>query len=151
MPVAAFALPVDAPSELLWQLLADSAAVPQRYDHSVESVRIVERDEASLVREVVRRGRMWRERITLDTKRQSLTAELIDDSAYTGKVELRAEAANPSSSGHNTPRISARMDWLARSGSEDNATADALSRELEQQLLDLKHAAEARAAQIAAA
>jgi hypothetical protein len=147
MPVAAFTLPVDAPSELVWRMLADSAAMPQRFDETVESVRVIEQAADGLIREVRRGGVTRRERVTLDAASGSLTATLVGDSAYTGSMVLRAEAANPSSLGHNSPRVSARLDWQPRGGSEDAAQAARLTSELQAQLRGLKHAAEARARQ----
>lgn len=147
MPVAAFTLPVDAPAGLVWRLLADSAATPQRYDATVESVRVLDAAEDSILRAVTRGGATRLERVTLDAAQQRLTLTLVDDREYSGSVTLRAEAANPSSTGHNHLRLSGRMDWQPLSGSEDADAAEALSAALQAQLLALKQAAEAQARQ----
>lgn len=148
MPVAAFTLPVNAPSDVVWRILAESADTPQRFDPTVEAVRIMDDGHGGQVREVRRAGTVRRERVEVDPAHGSLTATLVDDSAYTGSITLRAEAPNPSSQAHNHPRVSARIDWQPRSGGEDQAVAKSLTDALEDQLLRLKHAAEERAAQI---
>lgn len=145
MPVAGFTLPVDAPVELVWSLLADCAPLPQRIDASASAVRILASGEEGLLREVTRHERAWRERVSLDPTQRCLCAELVDDPRYHGSLAFCAEAANPSSSGHNHPRISARLDYQPHGGDADPAESAVLSSWLEAQLHALKKLAESEA------
>lgn len=150
MPLAAFTFPVEADSALVWRFLASTAEQPQRIDSSVSAVRVEIQPDGSVLRQVTRDGVTRRERVELDAASGSLVATLCSDADYRGSVTLRAEAANPSSSGHSHPRISGRLDWQPLSGEESEADSAELTAALQRQLLSLKHAAEALAAREAA-
>jgi len=142
-------MPVDAPPEVAWQFLCDSVEFPQHFAAGVESVSIFERDGNCWLREVRRFGRVQRERVTIDELTHTITAELLDHAFYTGRIVSRLEIPGASAS-QREPRLSFRMDWTPRAGEEDPLEAAAQSATLEQDLLTVKRAAEARALLVAA-
>jgi hypothetical protein len=149
MPVASYTMPVNAPAELVWKLVRDSAEFPQRFAPGVAAVRVFDRDGNSWLREMRLRDGVQRERISVGEVSRTVTAELVDHPLYTGSVVSRVEVPGASAT-QREPRLSFRMEWTARDGKEDGAAAAALSSALERELLAVKRAAELRAAQLAA-
>ena len=134
---------------MVWQLLRDSVEFPQRFSASVDAVAIQDRDGDAWLRELSLNGIKQCERVSVDAAARTVTADLIDHPTYTGRIVSRVEVPGASAT-QREPRLSFRMEWTPRSGTEDQAQAAALSSALEHELLAVKRAAEARAAQFAA-
>jgi hypothetical protein len=149
MPISSYTMPVNAPTSVVWQALRDSAEFPQRFVDGVEAVRVLDRDGEGWLRELQVHGAARREQISINEKTYTITAELVDHPVFTGKVVTRVEPPTASST-MREPRLSFRLDWTARSGSDDPAQTLALSGALEHQLLAVKRRAEAQAVATAA-
>jgi hypothetical protein len=98
MLVTTFRTIVHAQPETVWELLRESMERPQSYLKGIEEVKILEKGEDWVVREVHRQGTVVRQRLSADNSEWELRNELLDHPAYTGWTAIRvipASVQNP--------------------------------------------------------
>jgi hypothetical protein len=93
---------------------------PQRYIEDALGVEIIDRDEASVVRELALPGGVFfRERISADPETRTVTFTLLDHPVYEGTVVNRLLEASDGGL-----ELVFELDWRARPGAVDDRDPD---------------------------
>lgn len=86
MAKASFSSPVNAPIEVLWDLLVDKIENPQRYVPGVSDVKILEKDGKSVLRQMTTPEITVKERITYDEDSREVVFTLVEHPQFSGEV-----------------------------------------------------------------
>lgn len=107
---------VDASPETVWAVLLDKMEHPQRYIEDALDAEILERGASSVVRQLVLPGGVaFRERITADSRRRTVTFTLLDHPVYEGTVVNQLQV-----SPGGEVELAFELDWRARPGCVDD-------------------------------
>jgi len=86
---------INAPFDTVWKLLLDKAEHPDRTIKEVESVKILERYDDGMLREMKAVGMTIKERIRIDEKNKLIKFDLVENPMFTGyfinKVDVTPE------------------------------------------------------------
>ncbi len=92
MPHATFSTLVQAPPDLVWDLLLDKVEHPDAYIPEIDEVRILERSDRGTLRETVSSRGVIRELVTVDEAAREVRSTLVDDPDLVGSIVNRVEA-----------------------------------------------------------
>jgi len=138
-----FSTEVHARFETLWELLLDRIEHPKEYLPGAEDVRIIERHEDVLVREVKARGLAIRERITIDKGNGEIRYMLLEHPLFSGTVTQRAVPASRQSP-VSPVHLSMVVDWVPKNEEAERIIVETMPSEIQQEVLSIKEEAEAR-------
>ena len=138
-----FRTEVNAPLETLWELLLGRIENPREYLPGAEEVRIIERGDDFLVREVKAHGLVLKERVTIDTGKGEIRYTLMDHPLFSGTVTYRA--VPPSRQSPVSPvHLSMIVDWVPKNEEAERIIVETMPSEIQQEVLSIKEEAEAR-------
>lgn len=80
---------VHAEHDTLWNLLLDRLLHPERFTPGVSEMRIVEKSDDVMLRELKLHGELVRERITVKPYDSEIDHELLEHPRFTGKIVIR--------------------------------------------------------------
>ncbi|GLH68142.1 AtaL-like protein [Geothrix edaphica] len=107
---------VDASPETVWAVLLDKMVHPQRYIEDALDAEILERGTSGVVRRLVLPGGVaFRERITADSRRGTVTFTLLDHPVYEGTVVNRLQV-----SPEGEVELTFELDWTIRTDCVDD-------------------------------
>lgn len=136
-----FSSNVHAPFETLWELMLD------RIEHppipGLKEVRIIERHDDFLVREVRARWLLIRERVTTDKAKREIRYTMQEHPLFFGSATIRAvplSRQSPVSPVH----LSMVVDWAPKDEDAERRIVETMPAEIQQEVLSMKDEAEAR-------
>lgn len=140
MPQASFAAPVNAPIAELWALLLDKIEHPDKYVPGVSQVKILEKTETAVLREMTAGDLTLKEWITWDEKNLEVCFTLVEHPRFSGdvinKIIVSDRAAEPIS-------LEFRLHWQPKQSQPDPPEPN-MSQAIEQAVLHTKALAESR-------
>ncbi|OUL37457.1 carboxymuconolactone decarboxylase, partial [Nostoc sp. T09] len=84
---ATYSVPVNAPLETVWDVLMDKMQNPQPYiPHVVEELKILERYDNGILREIKTPGMHMKERVTVDKQAGKVTFTVVEHPLFTGEL-----------------------------------------------------------------
>ena len=137
-----FGTNVQAPFETIWELMLDR--IEHQPDPALKEVRIIERQNGFLVREVRARWLLIRERVTIDKGKREIRYAMEEHPLFFGSATLRAvplSRQSPVSPVH----LSMVVDWAPKSEEAERTIVETMPAEIQQEVLSIKEEAEARA------
>ena len=139
MPTHRVSSPVDATPDTVWAVLLDKMEHPQRYIEDALDAEILDRDEESVVRQLVLPGGVaFRERISADPVGRTVTFTLLDHPVYEGTV-VNLLQVRPGGG----VELIFELDWQARPGCRDYRDPEELPGLIRSSVLHTKRIAEA--------
>ncbi|ARV57823.1 carboxymuconolactone decarboxylase [Nostocales cyanobacterium HT-58-2] len=115
---ATYNTPVNASVETIWEVLLDKMQNPQPYiPHVVEELKILERYEDGILREIRTPEMHMKERVTVDKQAGKVTFTVVDHPLFTGELSNQVTLPSNGKSG-SLPILTYTMDLKPRS---DNA------------------------------
>jgi len=136
-----FSTNVHAPFETIWELMLDRIEHPPV--SAVKEVRIIERRDDVLVREVQARWLRFRERVTIDPGKREIRYTMQEHPLFFGSAIMRAvplSRQSPVSPVH----LSMVLDWTAKNEEAERSIIGTMPAEIQQEVLSIKDEAEAR-------
>jgi hypothetical protein len=114
MPYATYSTPVDASVETIWDLLLDKAQNPEKYiPYKVEDLKIHERLDNGLVREIKTAEMHMTERVLWDKDKGDVVFHVENHPIYSGTILNRVSPPTEDSGGR--PVLTFTMDLKPRS------------------------------------
>lgn len=99
MHYTTYSATIEAPFARLWAMLIDKVEHPQRYIAAVEEVKILDKSERGILREMKIPGAILKEIITIDEAAREIKFTLVDHPLFAGdiinKVDLPANSGEP--------------------------------------------------------
>jgi ribosome-associated toxin RatA of RatAB toxin-antitoxin module len=86
MVYATFSAPVNAPLEVLWNLLIDKIENPQKYVPGISQVNILAKDNDHVLREMTIPTGIIKEKITYNVNTKEVVFTLVDNPNFSGTV-----------------------------------------------------------------
>ncbi|NWJ40560.1 MAG: DUF1857 family protein [Geothrix sp.] len=115
MPTHRVSSPVDASPDTVWAVLLDKMEHPQRYIEDALDAEILDRDDGSVVRQLVLPGGVsFCEHIASDAAARTITFTLLDHPVYEGTV-VNLLQVSPAGG----VELVFELDWRVRLGCED--------------------------------
>jgi hypothetical protein len=134
-----FSTNVHAPFETIWELMLDRIEHPPV--SSLKVVRIIERQDNLLVREVQARWLRFRERVTVDQGKREIRYTMQEHPLFFGSAIMRAvplSRQSPVSPVH----LSMVLDWTAKNEEAERSIIGTMPAEIKQEVLSIKDEAE---------
>ncbi|MFZ1375696.1 MAG: SRPBCC family protein [Geothrix sp.] len=139
MPAHRVSSPVDASPDTVWAVLLDKMAHPQRYIEDALDAEILDRDDGSVVRQLVLPGGVsFHEHISSDSVARTITFTLLDHPLYEGTVINRLLQAPAGG-----VELVFELDWRPRPGCVDDRGPEGLPALIQSSILHTKRIAEA--------
>jgi hypothetical protein len=136
-----FTTDVHAPFATIWELMLFRIEHPRA--QAMKEVRIVERQEGFLVREVRARWLVYVERITIDKGKREIRYTMQDHPLLLGSATMRAVPLSRQSP-VSPVRLSMVVDWMPKEEGAERRILDTIPAEIKQEVLTIKEDAEAR-------
>jgi hypothetical protein len=136
-----FSTNVHAPFETIWALMLDRIEHPS--SQGLMQVRIIERQDDFLVREVRARWLLFTERITVDKGKREIRKVIEDHPLFSGDAVMRAvplSRQSPVSPVH----LSMVVNWIPKDEEAEQKVLKTVPTEIQQEVLSIKDEAEAR-------
>ncbi|WP_341529584.1 AtaL-like protein [Nostoc sp. UHCC 0302] len=97
---ATYSIPVNANYSTVWEVLLDKMQNPQPYiPHKVEELKILERYENGILREIRTPGMHMKEKVTVDQQTGKITFTVVDHPLFTGELSNQVTLASNGNSG----------------------------------------------------
>lgn len=138
MPYATFKTEVDAPLNLLWELLIDKIENPQRYVAGVKTVNILEKNDQYVLRQMTTDKFTVKEKITWNNDTKEILFTLIDDPYFTGQVLNKIITSSDNNQPH---QLEFTLDWKPLNPENEYSNLE-LSSAVEKAVLHTKMLAE---------
>jgi hypothetical protein len=141
MRQVSFSAKVHASRETVWQLLLDKVEKPAGYIPGVTDVKIVERYDDGVLREVRTQGMVMKERVTLDEAHGEVHYLLLEHPLFSGQVINRVvptSVQNPMA----PVVLTISLDWGPKDESGEKIIQTELPAQIQQEVLSLKERAE---------
>jgi hypothetical protein len=136
-----FGTNVQARPETVWELMLDRIEHPPL--PGISEVRIVERRDDFLIREVRARWMLIRERVTIDPARREIRFAMEEHPLFFGSAVLRAVPLARQSPVAPV-YLSLTVNWAPKDAEAERTILETMPSEIQQEVLSLKDAAEAR-------
>jgi Domain of unknown function (DUF1857) len=141
MRQVSFSAKVHATRETVWQLLVDKVEKPAGYIPGVTDVKIVERYDDGVLREVRTQGMVMKERVTLDEAHGEVRYLLLEHPLFSGQVINRVvptSVQNPVA----PVVLTISLDWGPKDESAEKIIQTELPAQIQREVLSLKERAE---------
>lgn len=79
---------IHAQADTIWQLLPRWLQMPEMYIHRVDSIKVVEKTENRVVREISWRGKLFRDKAYIDNDNKRINHELEEHPLYEGRYVM---------------------------------------------------------------
>lgn len=135
-----FSIDVRAPFAAIWELMLDRIEHPA--PQAMKEVRIIERREEYLVREVRARWLTFVERITIDRGKREIRFAIQDHPLFLGSATMRAVPLSRQSP-VSSVRLSMTLNWMSKNEEAERRVMETMPAEIKQEVMSIKEAAEA--------
>jgi hypothetical protein len=130
MPHAIYSAQVSAPLETLWTVMVDKANNPGKYNTSVQDYQVLEEYDDGLLRQMKNKGKLIKERLTIDAVKYQIMHTLVDHPIFVGRAFNAI--LQPTEVNAGDPLIlTYALDWQPRN---DSAEAMAIEAAMQQEL-----------------
>ncbi|AFZ15512.1 hypothetical protein Cri9333_4734 (plasmid) [Crinalium epipsammum PCC 9333] len=140
MPQSTFSIPVNASLTTLWKILLEKLENPKSYIADVEDVKFFEKNENGMLREIKVRGKIVKERITINEQAREIKSTLVDHPLFSGDIFNKIDLPAQNSSNHLILTFS--RDWYPLNEEAKKVDEAELAAHMEQVLLHTKNLAE---------
>lgn len=135
-----FSINVQAPVKTIWALMLERVEHPAAA--AMKVVRIMERQEDFLVREVRARWLQYVERVTIDRTKREIRYAMQDHPLFFGSATMRAVPLSRQSP-VGSVRLSMELHWTPKDQEAERRIMQTMPAEIRQEVLSIKEEAEA--------
>ncbi|AFY70170.1 hypothetical protein Pse7367_1894 [Thalassoporum mexicanum PCC 7367] len=124
MPHAIYSAQVNAPLETLWSVMVDKAKNPGKYNTSVQDYQVLEEYADGLLRQMRNKGKLIKERLTIDPVKYEIMHALVDHPIFVGRAFnaiLQPTEVNPS----DPLILTYALDWQPHNDSAEAMEVEA--------------------------
>lgn len=132
---------IHAPREKLWKLLLDRVENPRDSVPGLLDVRIIERYDGGLLREVMTQGMTVRERVTIDEPKRMITYTMVDHPLFSGRVVTHMVPASVQSPVAPL-RLTMTVEWVPKDDAAERLIQENMPEQIQREVLTLKEMAE---------
>ncbi|GFO60208.1 hypothetical protein GMST_25330 [Geomonas silvestris] len=131
---------IRARLETVWSLMVDRIEHPSL--PGVKEVRVTERGEGYLVREVRARWLMIQERVIVDQGKHEITFKMEEHPLFNGSAVMRAVALSRQSPVAPV-QLTMEVNWIPKHEEAERTILETMPSEIQQEVLGIKEEAEA--------